>query len=79
MADRAKQLDVMTIIETRKMVHGAHPTQAKKPKPAHVKAALKAEDLMSCVGKARLTEDGVLFIQLKAVPVDGRLMIRLPK
>ncbi len=76
---QAAQLDVMTVIETRRMVHGAHPSEATKPVPAHVSAALEAEDLMSCVGKAQLTEDGLLSIQLKAVPINGRLFIRLPE
>jgi hypothetical protein len=79
MAPQREQLDVMTVIATRKMVHGEHPTQATKPKPAHIIAALEAEDLMSCVGKAQLTEDGTLLIQLSALPVNGRLLIRLRK
>lgn len=79
MVNRAEQLDVMTVSETRRMVHAAHPTEATKPRPARVTAAIEAEDVVSCVGKAQLTEDGVLVIQLRAFPVDGRLMIRLPE
>ena len=78
MAYRAMQLDVMTVIESRKMAHASHPTQATKPMPEHVKAAIKAEDVLSCVGKATLTEEGKLFIQLKALPVNGQLVISLP-
>ena len=74
----AIQLDVMTVIEPRKMAHGSHPTQATKPIPSHVEEAIKAEDVLSCVGKATLAEDGKLFIQLKAIPINGRLLIVLP-
>ena len=79
MPNQAEQLDVMTVIETRKMVHAAHPTQSTKRMPPHVEAALQAEDVMVCIGKAQLREDGTLLIQLKALPSDGRLVIRLPK
>jgi hypothetical protein len=74
----AIQLDVMTVIESRKMAHASHPTQATKPVPAHIEAATKAEDVLSCIGKATLTDDGKLFIQLKAFPINGRLVISLP-
>jgi hypothetical protein len=47
--------------------------------PAHIQAAIKAEEVLSCVGKASLTEDGKLFIQLKAIPVNGQLVVFLPK
>jgi hypothetical protein len=72
-------LDVMTVIESRKIADASHPTQATKPKASHVVAGIHAEDVMSCVGKARMTADGTLHIQLKAMPLNGRLVIRLPK
>jgi hypothetical protein len=78
MAHQGQRLEVHTILEPRQIKHAAHPTQATKPMPAHVSSALEAEDITSCVGYARLTNDGVLRIQLKALPIDGRLLIRLP-
>ena len=75
---RSQMLDVMVVIETQKVIHAAHPTEATKPLPRHVEDALEAEDVTSCVGKAQLAEDGTLHIQLRAIPVDGRLLIRLP-
>jgi hypothetical protein len=78
MAQRGQRLEVHTILESHQIKHAAHPTQATKPIPAHVGGAVEPEDLTSCVGYARLTDDGVLRIQLKALPIDGRLLIRLP-
>jgi hypothetical protein len=75
----AKQLDVMTVIESRKMAHASHPTQATKPMPPHIQAAIRSDDVTACIGKATLTDDGKLFIQLKALPLNGRLVISLPK
>jgi hypothetical protein len=79
MAYHPMRLDVMTVIEERKMAHGSHPTEATKPIPAHIAAAIKAEDVLACIGHAHLTEEGKLFIQLKALPINGRLIINLPK
>jgi hypothetical protein len=77
MASESSLLDVLTVIETKKVVHAAHPTQATKPD--YVAPSTKEEDVMQCVGKARLMEDGILHIHLKAFPLNGRLIIRLPR
>jgi hypothetical protein len=79
MAYQPMLLDVMTVIERRKMAHASHPTEATKPIPAHIAAAINAQDVLACVGHAQLTEEGKLFIHLKALPRNGRLIIDLPK
>jgi len=79
MAYQPMRLDVMMVLDERKMAHASHPTEATTPIPAHIAAAIKAEDVLACIGHAQLTEEGKLFIQLKAFPRNGRLIIDLPK
>ena len=79
MTKSEKLLDVMTVTESRKIVHRAHPTQSTKPVATHVARALDAEDSVACIGKAVLGDDGKLYIQLRAMPINGRLIISLPR
>jgi hypothetical protein len=75
MAHDPRLIDVLTVIETRKIAHGAHPTQSTKANPP----AAQEEDVTQCIGKAQLMEVGTLHVQLKAIPLNGRLIIRLPR
>jgi hypothetical protein len=77
MPDESNLLDVFTVIETRKIIHAAHPTQATKPD--YVTPSAEDEDVVQCIGKARLMDDGTLHVHLKAIPLNGRLIIRLPR
>jgi hypothetical protein len=76
MPAKSTLLDVFAVIQTKKVVHASHPSQALKSD--YVAPQADDEDVLQCVGKACLSEDGNLVIQLQAIPLSGRLILHLP-
>jgi hypothetical protein len=75
MHDKSSLLDVFAVIETKKVKRAAHPSQATKSD--YVIPLVDEEDVVQRVGTATVLEGGRLVIQLKAIPLSGRLFVQL--
>lgn len=76
MPKKQNWMPVFVVTRARLSMHAAHPSCAEKP-PKEARA--EGRDFEQRIGTALRLKDGSLAVQLTAVPVDGRLLIRPPR
>jgi hypothetical protein len=69
-------LPVFVVVPARVSVSAAHPSYKRSVPKGPV---VEGSDFQQRVGTALRLKDGSFSVQLTAVPVDGRLLIRQPR
>jgi len=72
----AKWMPVFTVIEARQSVQAAHPDSKHK---IVIERETKSQEVEQRIGTAFVQLDGSYIVQLTALPVSGRLLIRPPR
>ena len=75
MPTETKWMPVFVVWETFKSVYAAHPEHKGEIGPAR---ETRAQDYEQRIGTAYRQDDGSYVVQLTALPVSGRLLIRPP-
>jgi hypothetical protein len=76
MSEPISWMPVFIVVEAARTVHASVPPQATDP---HQTVTVHGQDFWQRVGTAYPRPDGGFTIQLTAIPINGKLVVRPPK